>query len=236
MLKCVDEHIGALLHAYELKTLSDEETERFEIHLLHCEHCFDKVREFEKFSRVILESKTLKTALGESFKGEEKLMSEQNGVWKRLWPEGAWLLKPGLVYILVILLAVPAFYGIREITDKDTALSEKPKIGLTQEIDLKLVRSNNGPKVFSISSGREGVINFVSIGSSEDKACLVTITDDSGNELARFENYNEFDDQGTGRLVIPNNQMKPGDYWLVIRDISADPKSEPARYRFKIIQ
>ncbi|MDZ7290862.1 MAG: tetratricopeptide repeat protein [candidate division KSB1 bacterium] len=49
-MPCTNPEIGKLIFMYELKLLSDEERERFEDHLLACEHCFD---ELWRFSPVI---------------------------------------------------------------------------------------------------------------------------------------------------------------------------------------
>jgi len=50
MSKCTDERLGVLLHAYELKLLGKDEVERFEMHLLHCEHCFARVSQFQEYA------------------------------------------------------------------------------------------------------------------------------------------------------------------------------------------
>ena len=227
MAKCVDEKIGALLHAYELKTLSEEDSERFEIHLLHCEDCFNKVAEFEKYAFTMHSSEKLKARLAES----SELAADPKNRAAKLW-----LFRPGLLYFLIILLAIPAVYGIISFFEKDSIPPGQARFGPAQEINFRLLRSGQNNKTFTISSGRDGIINFVSRGLTEDNICLVIITDNSGKEIIRFDHFGDFDDQGVGRLVIPNESMQPGDYWLIVREITADPASDPAKYRFKIVR
>lgn len=51
-----------LLFAYELGILSDEERRRLELHLLECDDCMEKIKEFNKASKLIkLDSRTRET-------------------------------------------------------------------------------------------------------------------------------------------------------------------------------
>ena len=60
MSKCKDPKLGALLHAYELNALSQEDTERVEIHLLGCEHCFHQLSNFELEASLLSSSDEVK--------------------------------------------------------------------------------------------------------------------------------------------------------------------------------
>jgi tetratricopeptide (TPR) repeat protein len=53
MNKCIDSKYERLLYAYELGLLSEDELQEFEIHLLDCEHCFNKVAEFKEAATLI---------------------------------------------------------------------------------------------------------------------------------------------------------------------------------------
>ena len=39
-MSCTDPETGQLIGSYELKLLSEEELKRFEMHVMHCDHCF----------------------------------------------------------------------------------------------------------------------------------------------------------------------------------------------------
>lgn len=223
MTRCIDEKVGALLHAYELKTLSEEESEKFEIHLLHCDYCFNRVAEFEKYASAMRKIEKLKASLAESHRPDERR--------KKMW-----LLKPGFLYFLIILMAIPAVYGIIKFFDKDLPPGDKAGIGPAQEINPGLIQPGLNGNTFTISSGRGGIINFASGKLTGDYTCLVIIADESGKEIARFDNFSNFDDQGVGRLIIPNESMQSGDYWLIVKAITADSAGEPVKYRFKIVR
>jgi tetratricopeptide (TPR) repeat protein len=53
MSQCTNKNIGQLIHLYELNLLSEEDRDRFEIHLYECEYCLNSVQEFEKVSELI---------------------------------------------------------------------------------------------------------------------------------------------------------------------------------------
>ena len=53
MSKCINEEIGAMLHAYELGMLSEEDSNRVEVHLLECPHCNQMFLEFLQAARAL---------------------------------------------------------------------------------------------------------------------------------------------------------------------------------------
>jgi len=60
MNECIDKRLGNLLYAYEIDLLSDEEREEFEIHLLECKYCNDRVQNFQAATDIIKHDKEIK--------------------------------------------------------------------------------------------------------------------------------------------------------------------------------
>jgi len=59
MRNCFDEHIGILLHAYELGALGDDEKDRFSFHLLRCAVCCNALKEFRKEAKLLRTDKKI---------------------------------------------------------------------------------------------------------------------------------------------------------------------------------
>lgn len=53
MNECLDKRIGMKLYAYEIELLDVAEREEFEIHLLECKYCNDRVQKFQTASDII---------------------------------------------------------------------------------------------------------------------------------------------------------------------------------------
>ena len=53
MAGCSDERFEKMLYAYELGMLSAEEREAVEMHLLECEHCFERAKQFRDAARLL---------------------------------------------------------------------------------------------------------------------------------------------------------------------------------------
>jgi tetratricopeptide (TPR) repeat protein len=53
MSGCIDRKYENLLYPYELEMLSEEERREFELHMMECEHCFGKAKEFDPYIEMI---------------------------------------------------------------------------------------------------------------------------------------------------------------------------------------
>jgi len=61
---CTNKIIGSRLHAYEIGLLGPEEQEEFEIHLLECPYCQERVREFSRAAELIRNDTKTQRAIG----------------------------------------------------------------------------------------------------------------------------------------------------------------------------
>ena len=112
MSECTDPHLGALLHAYGLNALSEEDFKRFEIHLLECEHCYEQLKKFRQVAPLLRSDRDVREMVREAARGQEESKSFWGKLGHKLWPDTPLVLKPAVAYILILLMVVPAYYGL----------------------------------------------------------------------------------------------------------------------------
>jgi hypothetical protein len=66
------------------------------------------------------------------------------------------------------------------------------------------------------------------------EAVRLEIEEEDGRTVFREEPFTGFDKYGTGRLLLPLAQLRPGVYRLIITPIGEEPTHEPQAYRFRI--
>lgn len=227
MSKCTDPEIGALLHAYELDSLSEQDIKRFEIHLLECEHCFTQAQSFVYEAALLATDDEVRNIVSRADKAGVRSKSVLRKLWRHIWPDAPVILKPAIAYLLVLFMAIPAYRGLMYSTVADKG------IGPVQVLKLVPNRSN-AEEVFQISSERDGVISFVFIGALPGKSYRVVIETADGSEVKRIDNFGSFDQFGTGELIFPLVKMKVGSYRLTITDPSSESPTDEQEYLFRI--
>ncbi|MCP4633886.1 MAG: zf-HC2 domain-containing protein [candidate division Zixibacteria bacterium] len=211
MVNCNNPKIAALLHPYELNALSEDDAELFELHLINCEECYNRVRNFESKSHTLLTNDGIKDIVaGPNSEGwtEQSFMIR---IWKYLWPNFPILFRPALVYSMLILILIPIYFSLND-NDSDSIRS-------IQSIMLMTIRSSDSA-VFKIKGSEEGILCFFCDGVNPGKGYQVSIKSSDGNEVYRDNNFTGFDDYEMGRLLIPICQMDSGNYCLEIKDPS----------------
>ncbi len=231
---CSAPAVGALLPAYELRALSDEDVESFELHLMECDHCLNEALSFEEEAGVLRTSSRAREAVRQIAAKTEEQESLWSRVWSHLWPQTPLVFRPALAWTLVIALAVPAFYGLERLNE--TAESARP----AQTIRLVGMRSTTS-NVLSIEAGLDGAIAFAAPGFAEGTRYNAVVLDSAGVETFRLERFGAIDRAGMGQIILPHATMKPGLYELVVTDAAAsgsDKKADQRRcqYRFRIAQ
>lgn len=237
MSKCTDPETGLFLGAYELGILPDADLERFEVHLMACDHCLDQVREFAPSARSLREDaavrRTVAGIVREQAAGAggdpSPASGEDPGLWRRLWPATAPLLKPGLSWLVAVVLLVPAVIGLEHIMKPDS----RPGIRPLQAIHLMPVRTA-GDNVLDSASGLDAVISFGVTGAAPGTAYDVAVTDEAGGLIVHRKAFDAFDATGVGRLLVPAASMNPGTYHLVVRKPGAPSQPPLHDYRFRI--
>ena len=206
--KCSDSTIGDLRHAYELGALSVEDTEKFEIHVLSCEHCYEEVARFETASTFLRSDMDARREARLAVEGKQRERSLVTSLLRHLWPESPLVFKPAVAFFLLALMIYPAYLGMKS---TDSGLRE------IQTISLIPSRST-ATAAFKVSSDQDGLISFVCPGAEAGKEYRLTIESENGDEIMSIEKFTGFDQYETGRIVIPLGRLGEGTYRLVIVD------------------
>lgn len=223
--KCIDTSVGLLLHGYELRILSEEDWERFEIHLMSCESCMSDLADFDRRAEFL---RSDPEAVAETVRAAEPTGSLVNGRWRQwLWPDTPLVFRPAFLLFVILMLIYPVYRGV--------APDSNSRLGAAQVINLVPSRSPN-EAVLSISSGRDAVVSFIYPGAVLGKAYQVSIKAETGKVLLFDSNFSGFDRYETGTIIVPARLMKPGNYFLEINDPMEPSLSNRQTYTFMIVE
>ncbi|HUV29706.1 MAG TPA: zf-HC2 domain-containing protein [Acidobacteriota bacterium] len=223
--KCTDPEAGALVHAWELGALPDEDAERFEIHLLRCPSCFATVQRFERQATLLREDADIRSQVQSAVVGETGQASVARRLRDYLWPGTPLVFRPALALVVIMLLIYPAYRGIQRLAGGD--------IEEVQMIHLFPSRAASDA-VFRAGPGTDGVISFVFRGAVPGQSYRVTVAMEDGAVLWRDNSYASFDEYETGRLLLPASLMQPGRYEVRITDPDGSPPANEQTYTFTI--
>lgn len=229
MASCNDPTMGAMLHAYELGILSEEEAKQFEIHLMSCERCRTTVAEFEEHAAILRDNERVGDATRRSLQAEPEESLKHAGFWSRLWPEAPLLLKPGLIYIALVAVSIPAIVGVR------TMVGRQDLARPAQALRLVPNRTAEAGAV-QIKSGLDGVVCFGVTEIVPGKGYDVLVSAEDGQPIFHNHRFTDFDAYGFGNLVIPSGSLRPGGYRLVVTDPDVTGDSVVAEYRFRVVK
>jgi hypothetical protein len=226
MSKCKDPELGSLLLAYELGGLAEVENERFETHLIECEYCFDELQSFQSEASLLSNDEEVRQLVGQSaHEVSTKSRPLLKRLWQYLWPDRPVIFRPALAYFLVLLMIIPAYRGLMD--------SSENMIRTVQTVNLLPDRSID-EGVFIIGMGSDGLLSFVLRRALPGHVYTITIESSAGETIFRDENFSNFDEYETGRLILPLTQVDPGDYRLIIIDPSSAPPANKQEYIFRI--
>jgi hypothetical protein len=224
--RCIDTETGNLLHGYELGLLTDDETGRFEEHLLSCEYCFAELKRFEEQSRLLQSPAVVgvERIASEVEAAVDESLGERLKRW--LWPETPILYRPALLLVIILLLLYPAYLGLFR---QDARLAVRP----VAELSLLPTRSS-GAEAPVVGAGQPVVIEFVCYDSQPGQPYRVRILDERGEVVYGIDEYRGFDQYETGRLLLGADRLRPGAYRLVVDDFLTKPPRLLHEYAFQI--
>jgi len=228
MSTCTKKDMSNLLHAYELNLLTDEELDLFETHLLSCDRCFEEVKVFLDESRILYQDQEVRQVVGQAAKPAASPPATLLQKLRRfLWPEVPLVARPALVYMLLLLMVVPAYRGMVEWMGpiEDSPLAESPQIEAVHQLRTIFVPSVRDGSDLLISR-KEGdkvalVFQFWSGTSGMNFPAVVTSLD--GDIPYRKEEMITVDlyDQGGLGFYLP--LMNSGRYQIEIGEVTDDP-------------
>lgn len=207
MSECIDPHLGALLHAYGLNALSEEDFKRFEIHLLECEHCFEQLKNFRQVAPLLRSDREVREMVRETARRQRESKSFWRELYHKLWPDTPLVLKPAVAYILILLMVVPAYLGLMTLVTKEYTRIQS--VYLTSDRTV-------GENIFRIKPEAEVIISFYLTDALVGDVYQVVIESEDKKEILRHEAFDSFDESGGGWLKLPVSKMHPGNYELIV--------------------
>jgi hypothetical protein len=225
MPKCTEPEVGALLHAYELHGLSEEDTKRFELHMMKCDYCFNAANAFQRTADCIIADPDVRAIIEEGAGRSQEMKSPMTKYLRYLWPETPLVLRPALIYLVIALMIVPAYWGLRTLRFNN--------IRTVQTVELFPDRST-GEGIFRLHAGSDGLICFVYRDAAPGETYHLLIETSEGEVVFSDDSFHTFDEYGVGHLIVPLSEMKPSVYHLKITNPRAEPPFNTQEYRFKI--
>jgi len=202
--------------------LTPEDNERFEIHLIECDHCYQEYEEFGKITKLLKTEKKIELTVNEIVEDVPAKESLCSKILRYLWPETNLFLKPAIGYLAIILLIYPAYLGLKG-TDSNN-------IRPVQMLHLIPERSTTQ----SAMVGEDILLIFAYKDSQPGSSYRITIKSIEGVLIFQDNDYNRFDKFKAGRLLLPAKKMKPGSYTLVIEDTQTAQPYKRQEYAFEI--
>jgi len=226
MLKCTDPQLGELLYTYELDLLPEEDMGKFETHLFSCEYCQTQLEGFEKEADLLSKDDGFKKI---AQKAAGRRLTSLNSIGEKLYPYlrpiTSVFSKPAFAYLLIFLMIIPAYHGLKRRPDR--------RIRPVQTIQLFFDRAP-ADDALKIRLKSDGLICFVFEEAVSGKLYQVVIESEGGQTVFRHDAFNNFDEYGTGRLLFPQDKMKPGAYRVILTDPTSAPPFKKRQYEFKI--
>ena len=224
---CTDEKVGKLLHAYELGALSDEDAERFEIHLLGCEQCFAEVQQFSQSANILRDDHAMLQDAGKTTVPDTGPASLTGRIRRYLWPDMPLVFRPAVTIVLILLLIYPAYLGLLSVRGHDART--------VVSVSLMSARSS-AAEAISIPAGKDLVISFHIHDAVPGDEYLLELRDDENSRLIYDESFSDFDEYSLGSILIPNDLMKNGRYRLELTGGNNVIASEPHIFEFLIVK
>lgn len=258
MNKCSSPEIGRLLHAYELNHLSQEDVERFEVHLLGCEYCFNELSSFEQAAEIVATDPDVRRVLREAALEETANESAWARLWGYLWPNTNLVLKPAVTYVAILLLVYPAYLGLYK-----TVSTEDKDAGKVRPVQTLILSPILSTSAVVTSTDKDLLINFAIPGAEPGRSYRVVVCElgdltssafrelwrtqqpvsaicdtisakDSTDIIFRDDDFRAFDENATGRLLVPSKMLKAGIYHLLIEESDGQHPENRRVYTFEV--
>ena len=207
-----------MLHAFELNQLPPGRQEQFEVHLLSCDYCFEQVRTFDNVASLLRNDKDVRELVASAVAAEEPTRSFGQRLRDLLWPDNV-VFKPALSYLLILLLAFPAYIGIRSM--QGTPVTESRSLLLT---------GTRGGADQVVSTAQTAVVLFRIDGAQAGQSYRVTVESASGALVYENDRFSAFNERELGTLVFEPGRLAAGEY--TIRVFAAGQDTPLHEYRF----
>jgi hypothetical protein len=213
--RCTDPNMGKLLHAFELDQLDSDLKEQFEVHLLGCENCFEQVSRFENVASLLRSDPDVGKLVSSRAGFEEAGTAPVGSLWARLrrylWPETNFFLRPVVTYFIVLLLAYPAYLGLRH-------MDEQPVQGM-QSLLLTGTRALSDNRV---DAGLPLVVMFRIAGARSGQTYRVIVKAQNGQVIYKNDRFENFNDREMATLLLAAGSLNAGRYRIEVKATDGD--------------
>jgi anti-sigma factor ChrR (cupin superfamily) len=183
-------------------------------HVDDCGECMEVVSVLQKVETDLVRLERSKKA-GESMK---QWLTGVQAFWER---SASWLASPVPAYVLVLLMAYPAYLGLIGLGGLRQRLEnlESPAL-LAPPIAVKSARERGRqePRLAIEQSGGHRVVTFFIPIADERYLYRVELTR-RGNRVFYEDDARSFDGIGTFALYLPDGALAPGDYELRVEEV-----------------
>jgi hypothetical protein len=208
MAKCIEPKVGALLHAYELQLLSEEETECFELHLMKCEHCLNRIRSIGQNIEMLTSASEVAELIDEVAEVEPvDDIPVLKKLWRYIWPETSPILRPALLYVVILLLIIPAYHGLIK-PGKEVVTGTK----ITYIVTNRSAEDN----VITLEPRIEHYLEFELSDRINCEICQLVIESFEGEVMLDLKAFASINVHRVGILLLPD--IQPGIYRLIFTD------------------
>ena len=226
MDKCTNPEIGKMLHAYELDTLNDRETDLFEAHLMVCDHCFENLARYAETSEILKADTRIQAVVKERLDRDEQPESAMTLRDKLFHPRIAMILRPAFLLIVIVLLLYPAYLGI---------FGTRNDVSYLYPIGLSSFRSASVDH-HEITADQDIVLSFACPNFNTESRYAIVIGDDNGDVIYDNDHFTNFDKYGIGRVYLPHELLRSGLYAVVITDLEHDTAKTAYKFNIKLKQ
>lgn len=223
MDECREPKYEDMLHAFELGMLSDANREKLEIHLLECDHCFEKANDLRDAAVLLKDDSDVKRLIDQIDKKKELSKPARHKILNLLWPEKPRyiLAKPLVILILFLIVSYPIYrFGVYQPSRYQ------------QTINLFPMRGGNFD-IISLENDGEVIINFVYENAEPDNIYHITISTRDGDIIYSDDKFSGFNGSGLGSITLPVGKFDRGRYALSIADPASDNRDSTSTYYFK---
>ncbi len=216
MNRCTDPELGAMLHAWELGMLSDEDRQRFEVHLLQCEACADEASQFTQVGILLRQDPDLKPSAGESSQSAARIGTGLKETRYRV-------ARSLLIAAVLLIVAVPVYKW---------TLAPQERSPHVQQLKLVPLRSQ-GSHVVRRDLGGTVEIHFFVEGATPDHPYRIAVRSHLGKSVYKDDGFDDFSVSGAGLLVIDVHDLDTGLYTLTVTP-SLDSLNVLQEYDFRV--
>jgi len=218
-----------VLFAEEPKSLHANEVISIEKHLRSCPLCYE---ELQTLKRASFELEAIE-------RKEKSKLAKEASVWEKITERLIWLARqPALAYIIILLLAYPAYRGL--FLPSQLKMPALPIISSEKVYVLsEQTRETTEPiSVFRNSKDKQVRVGVPFWADLENESYELAIKSETGQNIFLINDFTDWGNQGFFQLVLNTDSIPDGRYILIIRETNKKDSTifSETHFPFQIIR